>query len=155
MSFCSGSSHSELPTLETVTPKYWRETGQSDTLRHANSHAHTRWTHLSLVCEWAFLFCLLFYLQSRVLLWGRRAGLTVSSWARRLVSERRGRTMIRHEKLRCHLKQGHTERQLPPDTSASVPLAHWDGPGSSRGRTCAYDFWPACIYSHMTRITAR
>ena len=101
--------------------------------RHAEAckftRAHTRWTHLSLVCEWAFLSCFVFYLRRTVPLWGRWAGLTVSSWARRLVSERRGRTMIRHEKLFCHLKQGHTERQLPPDTSASVPLAHWDGPG--------------------------
>lgn len=51
MSFCSGSSHSELPALETVTPKYWRETGQSDTLRHANSHqAHTHVEHTWAWC---------------------------------------------------------------------------------------------------------
>ncbi len=53
-------------------------------------------------------------------------GLTVSSWARRLVSEHRGRTMIWHERLPCHLTRGHTERQLPPETGASVPVACWD-----------------------------
>lgn len=134
----SDSSFCVLWALETGSPKIpegWHRREHTHThkpahtLRHANSDMHypcmkTTYTRIQLGMR---ISVLVFISKAPSFFGESYLGLRVSSWARTLVSECWGRTMIWHEEPPCHLKQGHTERQLPPDTgAASVPVACWD-----------------------------
>lgn len=115
-------------------PKILEDTGESThthahTLGHVKPHVHactsTNTRTVNISRAWRVNERSRFYLRSTFLL--RGGSHPVSLWAAEAedwcLSAEAEQWWQWHEKLLCHLKQGHTERQLPPDTGASVPAA--------------------------------
>lgn len=99
-------------------------------------------------CEWAFMFCFVFLSPEY------RPALGTTRWSH-------GEQLSQKTGVWAPRQNNDTtwEAALSPETRThreTEPVHRWPtetGPGSSRGRTCAYDFWPTCICSHMARIT--
>lgn len=82
-------------------------TMQIHTCRAGDAHSTSPRSGAKIGIPLFFFF--FFNLWNAFLLWGDLPSLSVQSWARRLVSEHWGITMIWHKEPPCHWKQGHRE----------------------------------------------